>query len=49
MKVAEPKLHVFGHIHEKYGQKQHGNTLCVNASILNERYFPKNPIQIVEV
>lgn len=49
IEVAEPKLHVFGHIHEGYGQKQHGKTLCVNASILNRRYFPKNPIQIVEV
>ena len=45
------KLHVCGHIHEGYGQlllKHAGpNTICVNASHVNERYKPVNkPIRI---
>lgn len=52
---VKPKLHVFGHIHEGYGNvvlKRSGfgdenNTLCINASIMNENYKPVNkPINI---
>lgn len=48
-----PMLHVFGHIHEQ-GDKQlifkHAglNTICVNASIMDENYDPVNkPIRII--
>lgn len=40
--VVKPKLHVFGHIHEGYGQVQQEETLFVNASIVNLRYNPVN-------
>jgi Icc-related predicted phosphoesterase len=45
---VRPKLHVFGHIHEAYGQKSLWNrTTFVNASHVNERYEPVNkPIRI---
>jgi Icc-related predicted phosphoesterase len=45
----KPKLVVFGHIHEGYGQYQIGETLCVNASHMDERYRPVNPIQVIEL
>jgi Icc-related predicted phosphoesterase len=50
--IGRPKLHVFGHIHEGYGQllfKHEGkNTWCVNASHVNRRYKPVNkPIRII--
>ncbi|MEA2721964.1 MAG: hypothetical protein QOJ39_3828 [Candidatus Eremiobacteraeota bacterium] len=32
--------HVFGHIHEGYGQERHGGTLFVNASICDLQYAP---------
>jgi Icc-related predicted phosphoesterase len=32
--VIKPKMHIFGHIHEAYGQIQIGQTLYVNASIV---------------
>lgn len=35
---AQPRLHVFGHIHEGYGQTREGATLCVNASICDADY-----------
>lgn len=46
-----PKLWVFGHIHEAYGQEgpyQWGGTKYVNASHVNEKYQPVNkPIRII--
>jgi Icc-related predicted phosphoesterase len=51
MKCLEivPKLHVFGHIHEAYGNCQHNNGIrLVNASIVNENYEPVNkPIRVI--
>ena len=34
----EPKIHVFGHIHEGAGQMKVGNTHFINASQLDEMY-----------
>ena len=34
----QPKLHVFGHIHEGYGTTTINKTLFINASLLNEKY-----------
>lgn len=45
----KPKLHVFGHIHGSYGQKKIGNTLFVNASVMDEEYSVVNKPIIVEV
>ena len=43
----KPKVHIFGHIHEGYGQKQFKDTLYVNASIMTQHYDPENqPIVI---
>lgn len=33
-----PKVHLCGHIHEAYGTRQVGETLFINASILDLRY-----------
>jgi Icc-related predicted phosphoesterase len=45
---VKPKLHVFGHIHEGYGQmlfKHQGpNTICVNASHMDALYNPVNKV-----
>ena len=48
---VKPKLNVCGHIHEGYGYgliKHVGkDTICVNASLMNEHYEPVNkPIRI---
>jgi len=44
-----PKLHVFGHIHEAYGEVTHANGIhLVNASHVNEDYEPVNrPIRVI--
>jgi Icc-related predicted phosphoesterase len=51
-KRIRPRLHVFGHIHENGGQQlvfkrpgfgTENNTICVNASHVNECYKPVNP------
>ncbi len=42
-----PKLHVFGHIHEGYGQLQTEHSLFVNAAIMNRQYKPVNkPVRV---
>jgi Icc-related predicted phosphoesterase len=43
-----PKLHLFGHIHEAYGQLRLGNTLYVNASVLNFSYEPVHPVVVLD-
>lgn len=39
----QPKLHVFGHIHEGYGRAKRGKTTLINASVCDKRYRPVNP------
>lgn len=44
---VQPKVHIFGHIHEGYGTLRREGTLFVNASIMTERYEPLNkPITV---
>lgn len=52
--VGRPRLHVFGHIHEAYGQCEVFPTyddkmmISVNASIMNENYQPVNkPVRVI--
>ena len=37
------RLHVFGHIHEGYGQRTQDGRVSVNASVLDHRYKLLNP------
>lgn len=36
---VSPRLHVFGHIHDSYGQKIVDQTMCMNASFCNGRHM----------
>lgn len=52
--VGRPRLHIFGHIHEGYGQEEvfasYNDTMMksVNCSIVNERYEPVNkPVRVI--
>ncbi|HEX2536200.1 MAG TPA: metallophosphatase domain-containing protein [Chitinophagaceae bacterium] len=38
-----PKVHLFGHIHEGYGQVQKNGILYINASVVNEAYELTHP------
>lgn len=45
--VIQPKIHVCGHIHWAYGQKNFNGVEFLNASVLNERYEHENkPISL---
>lgn len=46
---VQPRLHVFGHIHEGYGQTQAGPTLCVNASTCTVDYRALNPPVVIDL
>ncbi len=44
---TKPRVHVFGHIHEGYGQLNRNDTLYINASSCTRAYRPTNdPITI---
>lgn len=45
----QPKVHIFGHIHEEYGMIAKGETTYINASLLNERYHYVNDYMEMEV
>ena len=49
VRMHQPKLHVFGHIHEAYGEEKLDDIIpCINASHVNEMYQPVNkPVRIV--
>jgi Icc-related predicted phosphoesterase len=49
VKEVKPKLHVFGHIHEAYGQKTFNKTHFVNASLVDEYYVRKNKPIVFEL
>jgi Icc-related predicted phosphoesterase len=44
-----PKVHIFGHIHEGYGEITQGKTKFINASICDVRYFPCNEARVFEL
>lgn len=41
---VQPRLHVFGHIHEGYGQYQIGNTISANVSYVDRGNRPKRAV-----
>jgi len=43
------KAHIFGHIHEGYGEYALGRTRLVNASTCTVRYEPTNPPIILDI
>ena len=45
----QPRLHVFGHIHEGSGSTFDGETLFVNASNCTIKYSPENPCVVVDL
>jgi len=44
-----PRFHVFGHIHEGYGQEQGERTVFLNVSICNRAYNPINAPTVFEI
>jgi Icc-related predicted phosphoesterase len=42
LEVVRPRVHVFGHIHEGYGQLERDGTLFINAASVDVRYKPVN-------
>ncbi len=43
VRKLRPQIHIFGHIHEAYGQKVIGSTTFINAANLDECYRYVNP------
>lgn len=47
--LKQLKLHVFGHIHEAYGQETHFNIQFINPAIMDGDYKPVNKPIIAEI
>lgn len=46
---CQPRVHVFGHIHEGYGQQQQDDVLYVNAAICDHKYAVNNAPQVIQL
>ena len=46
---AQPRIHVFGHIHGSYGTTRTKHTTFYNASICNEYYEPRNNPWVIDL
>lgn len=49
VQLIKPKVHIMGHIHEAYGRHQKGDTLFINACVLNEAYQLVNTPQTFQI
>lgn len=48
-RTVKPKIHVFGHIHETYGEEVDRGVRYINASVVNEFYNNVNKPVVVKV
>lgn len=49
VREVRPKVHVFGHIHDGYGQEISGGTHFINAAMCDEGYKQVNPPVVVDL
>ena len=49
VRQVKPQVHIYGHIHEGYGEHARWDTRFINASTCDERYRPINPPMVVEL
>jgi Icc-related predicted phosphoesterase len=49
IEMIKPLLHISGHIHESYGMEGNGDTVFINASIMNSYFEPLNKPWVVEI
>lgn len=47
--ATQPKVHIFGHIHEKYGVYEHGGVEFLNVSTMNQSYQIANEPVVYEL
>lgn len=46
---VKPKFHIFGHIHEEYGDFSKGEIIFINASVLDDWYEMKNKPVVLDL
>ena len=45
----KPRVHIFGHMHENYGQALIRGTHFYNAAFVNDNYVPANQPWVIEL
>jgi Icc-related predicted phosphoesterase len=46
---VKPKVHIFGHIHERFGHTEQENIRFYNVSIMNAKWLPENPCTVIHL
>lgn len=49
VKINPPRLHLFGHIHDAYGQVQEDGVIFSNAAIVDDQYVLTNTPRVYEI
>lgn len=47
--IVQPKVHIFGHIHEGYGHDRKGGIDYYNVSVCTGDYKPINPVTVIDI
>ncbi|MCU0446083.1 MAG: metallophosphatase domain-containing protein [Microscillaceae bacterium] len=46
---VKPKVHIFGHIHERHGAKVESDIRFYNVSIMDAQWQPNNPATVIQL
>lgn len=49
VRINPPKLHLFGHIHDAYGQMEEDGVIYSNAAIVDDQYVLSNTPKLYEI
>jgi Icc-related predicted phosphoesterase len=49
VKVVKPKVHIFGHVHQAYGEVEQDGTKFINCSICDVDYNPVNLPIVIDI
>lgn len=49
VKINPPRLHLFGHIHDAYGQMEEDGVIYSNAAIVDDQYILTNTPKVYEI
>lgn len=49
IKRVKPKYHIFGHIHNMYGKQEHSGVTHINASVIDDRYYPVRAGHVINI
>jgi predicted phosphodiesterase len=49
IKRVMPRIHIFGHCHQPYGNQQIGDTIFANVAICDRQYQAAHPVTVIDI